>query len=69
MSILTGLGLKLLAGLAIAGAVVAVLMGARRAGRTAEKVEQTQRNSEIRRRQDAVEKPDSHDVDAILGRL
>ena len=68
-ALLSGVGLKLLAGLAIAGAVLAVLMGARRAGRAAEKVEQSQRNSNIRRRQNAVEKPDPSDVDAILGRL
>ena len=69
MSILAGIGLKLLAGLAIAGAVLAVLLGAKGAGRSTEKVEQSKRNSEVRRWQDAVEKSDPSDVDAILGRL
>lgn len=37
-SLFTGLGLKILAGVAIAGAVLAVLAGARQSGRTAERV-------------------------------
>ncbi len=69
MSILAGIGGKLLVGLAIAGAVLAVLMGAKGAGRAAEKVEQIQRNNQVRWRQDAVKKPDPIDVDDILGRL
>lgn len=42
-NLLAPYALKLLAGLAILGAIAAVLMGAKNAGRTAEKVEGMQR--------------------------
>jgi hypothetical protein len=69
VSILAGIGGKLLVGLAIAGAVAAVVFGLIGKGRGIEKAEQIQRNSEIRRKQDAVKKSDPTDVDDILGRL
>jgi hypothetical protein len=45
-SIFGGFGLKILAGLAIVGAILAVLTGARQAGRNAERVDGLQRNLE-----------------------
>jgi hypothetical protein len=54
-SFLSGIGLKLLMGVAIAGAVLAVLLGARQSGRNAEKVEQLQRAMEGARERRKVE--------------
>lgn len=62
---LSGLGLKILAGAAIVGAVLAVLFGARQAGRTAERVESLQRNLEnarVRREIDRDVRADSDDA-------
>lgn len=43
---LSGLGWKIWLGLALAGAVVMVLLGAKRAGRTAEKLKQMEKINE-----------------------
>ena len=45
-SLFTGIGLKIMAGVAIAAAVAAVLLGARQSGRTAERVDALKRTFE-----------------------
>ncbi len=57
-----GLGLKLLAGVAILGAICAVLFGAKQAGRAAERVESLQRNLENARVRREIERS-THDLD------
>lgn len=54
--IFSGIGLKILAGVAIFGAVLAVLAGARSAGRNAERVDGMRRTLESVEKSNAVER-------------
>lgn len=50
-NLLGGIGLKIMGGLAIVGAVLAILAGARNAGRNAERVESLTKTLEIKNAQ------------------
>jgi len=55
MSLLQGAGLKVLAGVAIVGAIIAVLAGARSAGRNAERVDGMRRSLDAVRESNEIE--------------
>lgn len=70
MNLLSGLGLKILGGLAAIATVAAILLGARQAGRNAERVENLQRTVENARAAREIERdtralPDD-DLDNLL---
>lgn len=70
LNFLGGAGLKILGYVAIAGAVLAVLFGAKQAGRAAERVEGLQRNLENARVRREIDRDtaalDDDDLDRML---
>ena len=61
--------LRLVGGAAVAGAVLAVLLGARQAGRNAERVERMRKTIEVQREQLDAAANRPRDRDELIGRM
>ncbi len=66
---LAPLALRLAGWIAVTGAVLAVLLGARQAGRNAERVERMHKTIEVQREQLDAAANRPHDRDELIGRM